>query len=110
VKVRKHFGVVLGGDKNHLETIATALQNPVWGVWLGRKNCIPTSPVYVGTYESEMKALKSLVKGKSGKYRCQREVSDFGSGVDSISDQVVSFDSAARKFVPRRIKQEWIDL
>src|SRR5271167_4723351 len=40
------FGVILEGDRLVLERAAAGLQNPVWGVWFGRKSCIPAEPVY----------------------------------------------------------------
>lgn len=39
------FGVLLEGPGALLEEIAAALRNPRWGVWLGRKCCLPASPV-----------------------------------------------------------------
>ncbi len=42
------FGVILQAAALVLERVAAALQDPVWGVWLGRKSCIPAAPVFVG--------------------------------------------------------------
>ena len=42
------FGIILHGDRNLLERAAAALRDPVWGVWLGRKSCIPAAPVFAG--------------------------------------------------------------
>ncbi|MCL4844870.1 MAG: hypothetical protein KJZ79_23670, partial [Bryobacteraceae bacterium] len=39
------FGVLLEGPAALLEEIAGALRNPKWGVWLGRKCCVPATPV-----------------------------------------------------------------
>lgn len=39
------FGVLLEGPRDLLGEIEMALANPRWGVWLGRKCCIPASPV-----------------------------------------------------------------
>ena len=36
------FGAVMEGNAALLEEIAIALDNPVWGIWLGRKACIPS--------------------------------------------------------------------
>ena len=38
------FGVLLEGPSTLLEEIAASLRNPKWGVWLGRKCCLPASP------------------------------------------------------------------
>ncbi|MFC7338394.1 type I-E CRISPR-associated protein Cas5/CasD [Haloferula chungangensis] len=39
------FAVILEGKLDTLQKIQTALENPVWGVWLGRKSCPPALPV-----------------------------------------------------------------
>lgn len=39
------FGVLLEGPSGLLEEIAAALRDPRWGVWFGRKSCLPASPV-----------------------------------------------------------------
>jgi CRISPR system Cascade subunit CasD len=36
--------------------LATALQNPVWDLYLGRKNCAPTDFIYRGIFSSEAEA------------------------------------------------------
>ena len=41
------FGVLLEGPSLLLEKVAAALRNPKWGVWLGRKCCLPASPLLV---------------------------------------------------------------
>lgn len=42
------FGVLIEGPASLLDEIAMALRDPKWGVWLGRKSCIPASPVLAG--------------------------------------------------------------
>ncbi|MCU0875253.1 MAG: type I-E CRISPR-associated protein Cas5/CasD, partial [Pirellulaceae bacterium] len=39
------FGVLPEGPSALLEEIAAALRDPKWGVWFGRKSCLPASPV-----------------------------------------------------------------
>ncbi len=43
------FLVALKGTADQVNNIAHALQNPVWPVFLGRKCCIPSTPVFTGT-------------------------------------------------------------
>ncbi|MGI8435512.1 MAG: type I-E CRISPR-associated protein Cas5/CasD [Chthoniobacterales bacterium] len=40
------FAAVLQGPRGLLENIEAALRDPVWGVWLGRKSCVPATPVH----------------------------------------------------------------
>jgi CRISPR system Cascade subunit CasD len=56
------FGVLLEGERDWLEEIATKLRNPIWGVWLGRKCCIPASPLLIGVGGNRDAALQLLLK------------------------------------------------
>lgn len=55
------FGVLLEGDKPVVEEAAAALRNPKWGVWLGRKCCIPSSPVFVASADTRETAWRALL-------------------------------------------------
>ncbi|RMD64692.1 type I-E CRISPR-associated protein Cas5/CasD, partial [Candidatus Parcubacteria bacterium] len=48
-------------DTPLIERMAEALQNPVWPLYLGRKACVPSRPVFAGTgnYENLLAALKN---------------------------------------------------
>lgn len=111
------FGVIFAGDHALLTRIAEALQNPIWGVWLGRKSCIPSAPVFVELCESEDSAWKAILRVCDRSADSLREdftevaeTSNFNEGTDSINDQPVSFgDSTSsgpekRQFVPRRVR------
>lgn len=51
------FAVVIEVPADTAETISQALQNPVWDVYLGRKNCVPTDFIYRGSFAHELDAL-----------------------------------------------------
>lgn len=98
------FGVLLEGDAKVLAAIADALANPVWGVWLGRKSCIPTTPVLAGLRASRDEAVQLLIGDASlGEYARQVEAENFADGRDSLPDMPVSFASERRTFSPRRV-------
>lgn len=99
------FGVLLEGDASPLQQIADALANPVWGVWLGRKACIPTAPVLAGVTNDRDEALRLLIREKPLiSFARQEEVENFADGRDSLPDGPVSFASGRRVFSPRRVK------
>jgi CRISPR system Cascade subunit CasD len=106
------FGVLLCGDDALLVEIAAALTNPRWGLWLGRKSCIPASPVCQGMFDSEELAEEHLCtldaprrsRPDLGRPRKWVEVDDFDSGTDTIMDRPLDF--AERRFAPRRIAEE----
>ena len=97
------FGVILTGPASQFAEIAEALRNPQWGVWLGRKSCIPASPVCQGLHDSHEKALKRLleVADVDRPLRTVEEVDTFEEGTDSLMDTPLDF--ATREFAPRRI-------
>lgn len=54
------FGVIVGGDAATLDFLAEKLVDPVWGVWFGRKCCVPASPVFQGIYDEKKDAARRL--------------------------------------------------
>jgi CRISPR system Cascade subunit CasD len=99
------FGVLLEGEKSFLERIVEALRDPVWGIWLGRKACIPTAPVFAGWESEREAALKILIGDESlESFTRQEDVNNFFEGQDSLPDVAFSFQSDKREFSQRRIK------
>ncbi|WP_084201406.1 type I-E CRISPR-associated protein Cas5/CasD [Geobacter pickeringii] len=99
------FGVLLEGEETLLKQVSDALENPVWGVWLGRKTCIPTAPVLAGLRHDRNEALSLLIGTRPlESFTRQEEADDFANGRDSLPDVPVSFASDRRLFSPRRIK------
>lgn len=101
------FGVLLEGDAGLLGKIAAALVDPVWGIWLGRKTCIPSAPVLAGLKDNRDEALRLLIGDKPlVSLTRQEEVENFADGRDSLPDNPVSFSTDRRLFSPRRVKTE----
>jgi CRISPR system Cascade subunit CasD len=110
------FGVILEGDRGVLESAADALKDPVWGVWLGRKSCVPAAPVLVGLLDSFDAAWMAILRAcqldegtPMEAFTSVVEVERFADGTDSIGDQPVSFGDGTssgpdgRRFATRRI-------
>ncbi len=55
------FLVALQGDSGTVTDVASALQNPVWPAFLGRKSCPPSVPVFagIGAFDDLIAALRS---------------------------------------------------
>lgn len=99
------FGILLEGEPSYLKQIADALADPVWGVWLGRKACIPSAPVLAGLRNNKDDALKLFNLNKPLEaYIRQEDVENFADGRDSLPDMPVSFASERRSFAPRRVR------
>lgn len=98
------FRVFLSGRRPLLEKLGAALQDPVWGLWLGRKSCIPTAPVFAGLFADERTAVAACVP--EGLDRClrSRDALSFAEGTDSVADMPLGFASSARAFALRRVR------
>lgn len=97
------FGVVLFGRPDLIADIAGALRNPTWGLWLGRKSCIPASPVCQGVFATAEEALARLthVGGGTSPSRVVAESANFADGTDTLMD--IPLDFSLRRFAPRRV-------
>lgn len=51
------FAVALQGSQEELAALEAALQNPVWDLYLGRKNCVPTEWIAQGIYSDSQAAM-----------------------------------------------------
>ena len=54
------FAVFVGLDDDLAEKFAASLRQPIFDLYLGRKCCVPSAPVFQGLYDSEDEALKAL--------------------------------------------------
>jgi len=101
------FGVILSGPRPTLEPVGDALRNPRWGVWFGRKSCLPAAPVLrgggvVATVDEALTAL-GLTGQALQQFARVEEAASFADGTDTLMDAPVNF--LTREFKPRRIRQ-----
>jgi len=86
------------------QKIADALADPIWGIWLGRKTCIPSAPVLAGLKDNKDEALRLIIGEKPlESFTRQEDVVNFAEGRDSLPDTPVSFATEQRLFSPRRV-------
>ncbi len=105
------FIVLLTGHSTLIKEWAKQLRDPVWGIFLGRKTCIPSLPVLFARFnperlwfDSEDEALAILLDGEAlESFQYIKDAESFEQGNDSLMDQAVSFESIAREFSPRRV-------
>jgi CRISPR system Cascade subunit CasD len=89
------FGVVLKLPFEWARKVASAVQNPVWGIWLGRKCCIPAEPVCRGVWETEDDAVRQLLGNKPLRFFTSvRDADSFESTTDTLRDQPITFGSS----------------
>ena len=108
------FGVLLEGEREWLEEIATKLRNPTWGLWLGRKCCIPASPLLAGVGCDKPTAWAILLK--SAGLDAANEMASFdhvieGQGAEGLdgewlNDMPLAFGAAiGERHAPRHVRQ-----
>jgi CRISPR system Cascade subunit CasD len=105
------FGVILSGDAGQLARVAAALRDPVWGIWFGRKCCIPAAPVCCGgPFSDEPEAWRVLLRTAGLEESLPREsftrieeAEDFAAGTDTLNDQPVTF-ATPNTHAPRRVR------
>lgn len=96
------FFVFLSGPQDLVAKIGAALEDPVWGVWLGRKSCIPSAKVFAGFCEDQEAGLREFFP--YGGFLLAEDAEAFEDAQDYEPDVPVTFESAGRVFDMRRIK------
>lgn len=107
------FGVLLEGPSALVEEIGAALRDPKWGIWLGRKCCIPASPLLVAPPGARAAVWGELLKragyrGTESEEQFDRvlEVAATDPGADMIEDLPVSFGAPiGERHAPRWIRR-----
>jgi CRISPR system Cascade subunit CasD len=94
------FAILLDGELAVLEKVKAALENPVWGVWFGRKTCLPATPLTPCLGNDRQAALDALLTFlpqsepqsiESLEYQEERRATAPGDGSFFQSDQPISF-------------------
>jgi len=106
------FGALLSGRRTLCERCAEALRDPRWGLWLGRKCCVPATPVFVGVFEDDSLAVARVLTlaglPESWDIRCLDrwvEVLTWEEGTDTLNDRPIAFGAAlGHRHAPRRIR------
>ncbi|MFA6108508.1 MAG: type I-E CRISPR-associated protein Cas5/CasD [Candidatus Latescibacterota bacterium] len=100
------FGVLLTGDLELLGRCVRGLENPRWGVWLGRKCCIPADIIYQGMHATRITAIARLEERTAGTVvRLVREVNRFEDGTHTLLDVPLDFSvqDPSQRNQPRRV-------
>lgn len=108
------FGVLLEGPMTLLEEVATALRDPKWGVWFGRKSCVPARPVLAAGPDQRSSVWVDLLRRaelpvtlKEEDFDRVTEVSPDEPGADRLDDVPLSYGApVGNRHAPRWIKTE----
>jgi len=108
------FAAIFTGDSTTIHSAAEALADPTWGIWFGRKSCVPALPLSPVIGETPGAALASLLTQLSewdggeaidpDSLECweEPEISDRAEGDFFLNDTPVSFKD--RHFVERPVR------
>lgn len=106
------FTAALGGDHDLVERVAQALQSPRWPLFLGRRACVPSAPVFLGLSDAApaVAVRKAAIPERSdeGPLRLVVEVPS-GQG-EPRYDVPLSFREGERAFGLRHVRTEWLDV
>ncbi len=97
------FAAVLVGDSGILQKVAAALEDPIWGVWFGRKCCLPAAPLLPTLASSMSDALDALLQKTGSRIVGEGCIEQDGAGAWHHPDQPVSF--GRREFVSRPLSR-----
>lgn len=101
------FAVILDLPADFAEQIASALQNPVFDLYLGRKNCVPTDFIYRGSFSSSEEAETELAticdeKGLVADFKVLTGDKSSEGDVITLNDIPVQFGTE-KKYRDRRV-------
>jgi CRISPR system Cascade subunit CasD len=94
------FIAILEGELETLQQVHSALMDPVWGVWFGRKTCLPASPLTPTMGEERQQAFDALLERlpeqtaapiEQFEYQEEIDVSSPTDGSFYQSDQPIAF-------------------
>lgn len=105
------FAVVLQVPADEAETLAAALQDPVWDLYLGRKACVPTELVYQGIFTTVDDALAVAAnlatdKGRAASFVVRQGEHD--GEVITLNDVPLQFGTHKR-YRDRRVTVQPVD-
>ena len=89
--------------------IAEAINTPKWIMYLGRKGCVPSTPIFARTTESFASLQEALCCVDGAEEGKEYIIESSAENADSMYIQCdVLTDAKARRFAPRRVKRERI--
>lgn len=109
------FLVALEGDRQLLETLEAALNDPVWPLSLGRRSCPPAAHVVVGIRnapaEEALRLEPPTERADNNPFRLIRELPPGDSGGDPRPDVPVAWpDRQTRIYVNRYVEDLLIEV
>ena len=105
-----HFLALFEGEKEFLEKIKHALEDPRWHVYLGRKSFPPASPFIYGNALKE--GCFEDILSQNGEYQLYKEMINTEK-TENLCKKIeydIPFSFADRKFNQRSYYEDWVDI
>lgn len=103
------FLVALGGEPSIITSIADALQNPKWTLWLGRKGYAASAPFFAGCVDESPEVALRNAPWPANNNEPLRLVLETASGV-ARRDVPLTFEPDNREFGVRFVRSEFISM
>ncbi|MEV7027854.1 type I-E CRISPR-associated protein Cas5/CasD, partial [Kitasatospora sp. NPDC093558] len=125
------FVAAVQGPVALVTTLAEAIRHPAFPLALGRRSCVPTQPIALGTAREgtleDVLSTEPWQAGQSTKDAYHRRATrgpepfsphridlaatfDDPTGGDTLQDVPLSFEPRRRGFTTRRIRHAWLDI
>jgi CRISPR system Cascade subunit CasD len=113
------FTVALSGEATLVDRVAAALRNPHWPLFLGRRACVPSTPVLLGLVDGTAadsvrgaplaERRDRVPEGEVERLRLLVEAAPEEGGEPRYDDPL-SFRVGAKRYGVRYVKTEWMDV
>lgn len=108
------FVVALSHRESRLiEEVARALEKPVWPMFLGRRSCVPSRPIFLGGPVPG--SAEALIRQVPLQVQSLEQPATVRAVIDDVrgkprNDAPVSFKLYARAFKTRFVQEQWIPI
>lgn len=106
------FVAALSGEDELIEEGASALANPRWPLFLGRRACPPSAPLLLhtvdGAAEQAVRAAPAAEEIQDERLRLLVEVDSQDEGAEPRQDVPMSFAEGRRRYAVRYVRTEWV--
>lgn len=105
----------LEGDEGFLRELESALKNPRFPLFLGRRSCPPTLPIIIGirdeSLDSALRCEPPICEDKKHNPRIMRvQIETDSDGAGMLQDAPVSFNPQKRVYGYRKVKEFFVEL
>ena len=96
------FAVILEVPDHLAVEVSSALLNPVWDLYLGRKCCVPTDFIYRGTFKNEGEAIEEAAAIARSKKRIEQFRVLQGAHVIDKNGETFTLNDVPVQFGPKK--------